>query len=148
MLSSLLIALGVLLLLGGLFIWGAIAVIRSAIKEGRSLPVLLPEGVVECYRGKTDKTTALRFDRIRRMDMNTQTVVTTDSEGKRHSSTNYWLNVYDTAARYQKWGLRQTYGDPIVTLRRRMNPRGFFCHSSVRDALRNGAWLRLGAHRS
>jgi hypothetical protein len=35
-----------------------------------------------------------------------------------------------------------------VTLRRRMNPRGFFCHSSVRDALRNGAWLRLGAHRS
>ncbi len=34
-----------------------------------------------------------------------------------------------------------------VTLRRRMNPRSFFCHSSVRDALRNGAWLRLGAHR-
>jgi hypothetical protein len=35
-----------------------------------------------------------------------------------------------------------------VTLRRRMNPRGFFCHSSVGDALRNGAWLRLGAHRN
>ncbi len=113
-LLSLLIALGVLLLLGGLFIWGAIAIIRSARKEGRSLLVLLPEGVVECYRGKADKITALRFDRIRRMDMNTQTVVSTDSEGNRHSSTNYWLNVYDTAGRYQKWGLRQTYGDPIV----------------------------------
>jgi len=35
-----------------------------------------------------------------------------------------------------------------VTLRQRMNPRGFFRLSSVRDVLRNGAWLRLIAHRS
>ena len=34
-----------------------------------------------------------------------------------------------------------------VTLRQRMNPRGFFRLSSVRDVLRNGAWLRLIAHR-
>ncbi len=113
-LPSLLIALGVLLLFGGLCLWGALAILRFARKEGRSLLVLLPEGVVECYRGKADKITALRFDRIRRMDMNTQTVVSTDSDGSRRSSTSYWLNVYDTAGRYQKWDLRQTYGDPIV----------------------------------
>jgi len=35
-----------------------------------------------------------------------------------------------------------------VTLRQVLNPYGFFCHSSVRDTLRSGAWLRLGAHRS
>jgi hypothetical protein len=112
-LPSLLIVPGVLLL-GGLCIWGAIAARRSAIKDGRSLLVLLPEGVVECYRGEADKITALRFDRIRRMDMNTQTVISTDSKGDTHSSTSYWLNVYDTAGRYQKWDLRNTYGDPIV----------------------------------
>jgi hypothetical protein len=113
-LPSLLIALGVLLLFGGLCLWGALAMLRFARKEGRSLLVLVPDGVVECYRGKADKITALHFDGIRRMDMNTQTVVSTDSEGSRRSSTSYWLNVYDTAGRYQKWDLRQTYGDPIV----------------------------------
>ena len=30
----------------------------------------------------------------------------------------------------------------------RLKSRGFFCLSSVRDTMRNGAWLRLGAHRS
>src|SRR6266702_8782524 len=113
-LLSLLIALGALLLVGGLCLWGALAILRFARNEGRSLLVLLPEGVVECYRGKADKITALRFDRIRRMDMNTQTVVSTDSDGSRRSSTSYWLNVYDTAGRYQKWDLRTTYGDPVV----------------------------------
>jgi hypothetical protein len=39
-------------------------------------------------------------------------------------------------------------GTCIVTLRQGLKPHGFFCHSSVRDRLRNGAWLRLGAHRS
>jgi hypothetical protein len=35
-----------------------------------------------------------------------------------------------------------------VTLRRDWKSRGFFRLSSVRDGLRNEAWLRLGAHRS
>jgi hypothetical protein len=30
----------------------------------------------------------------------------------------------------------------------RLKARGFFCLSSVRDTMRSGAWLRLGAHRS
>ncbi len=36
----------------------------------------------------------------------------------------------------------------IVTLRQGLKPHGFFCHSFVRDTLRSGAWLRLGAHRN
>ena len=36
----------------------------------------------------------------------------------------------------------------LVTLRQRINPRGFFRLSSVVDERRNAAWLRLGAHRS
>jgi len=35
-----------------------------------------------------------------------------------------------------------------VTLRQGLKPHGFFCHSFVRDTLRSGAWLRLGAHRN
>jgi hypothetical protein len=35
-----------------------------------------------------------------------------------------------------------------VTLRQGLKPHGFFCLSSVRDGLSDGAWLRLGAHRS
>jgi len=35
-----------------------------------------------------------------------------------------------------------------VTLRQGLKPHGFFCLSSVRDRLSNGAWLRLGAHRN
>ena len=40
-----------------------------------------------------------------------------------------------------------SYGfhDPsCVTLRQGLKPHGFFCLSSVRDRLRNAAWLRLG----
>jgi hypothetical protein len=36
----------------------------------------------------------------------------------------------------------------VVTLRQGLKPHGFFCLSSVRDALRNAAWPRLIAHRS
>ena len=35
-----------------------------------------------------------------------------------------------------------------VTLRQGLKPHGFFRHSSVRDVLRSGAWLQLGAHRN
>ncbi len=35
-----------------------------------------------------------------------------------------------------------------MTLRQGLKPHGFFRHSSVRDVLRSGAWLRLGAHRN
>jgi len=35
-----------------------------------------------------------------------------------------------------------------VTLRRDWKSCGFFRHSSVRERLRSGAWLRLGASRS
>jgi hypothetical protein len=35
-----------------------------------------------------------------------------------------------------------------VTLRQGLKPHGFFCLSSVRDGLSDGACLRLGAHRS
>ncbi len=36
----------------------------------------------------------------------------------------------------------------MVTLRQGLKPHGFVCLSSVRDGLSDGAWLRLGAHRS
>jgi hypothetical protein len=36
----------------------------------------------------------------------------------------------------------------FVALRQGLKPSGFFRHSSVRDVLRSGAWLRLGAHRN
>ena len=35
-----------------------------------------------------------------------------------------------------------------MTLRQGLKPHGFFCLSAVRDGLSDGAWLRLGAHRS
>jgi hypothetical protein len=39
-------------------------------------------------------------------------------------------------------------GLSLVTLRRDWKSCGFFRHSSVREMLRSGAWLRLGASRS
>ena len=53
--------------------------------------------------------------------------------------------------RCSDWYAHQHHTDPRynnVTLRQGLKPHGFFCLSSVRAGLSDGAWLRLGAHRS
>jgi hypothetical protein len=99
----------------GLFLSGAVWVVLRSLAEGRSLLVLLPEGVVECYQGKMGKIAPLSFSMVQKMNMDKQTTVRSNSEGHTSSSTNYWLNVYDGEGGYVKWNIRTCYGDPVVT---------------------------------
>lgn len=94
----------------GLLFW----LLRSYLADGRSRFVLLPEGVLECYRGKRDKVAVLHFEQIQKMSLDHQTSVSTDSEGHASSSLSAWLNVYYQNGTFVKWDLPSRYGDPIA----------------------------------
>ncbi len=102
------------LLVAGLFVCGAVGIILRGVAEGRSLLVLLPEGVVECYRGEMNKIAVLSFSAVQKMNLDKQTTIRSDREGFTSSRTNYWLNVYDRRGGYVKWNIRTCYGDLVV----------------------------------
>ncbi|QBD74914.1 hypothetical protein EPA93_02470 [Ktedonosporobacter rubrisoli] len=102
------------LVVAGLFLLAAVWIVRGSLLEGHSLLVLLPEGVVECYRGQKDKIAHLSFNMVQKMDMDKQITVRGDTEDRTSSSTDYWFNVYYRENRYVKWNIHDCYGDPIV----------------------------------
>ena len=94
----------------GLLFW----LLRSYLADRRSRFVFLPEGVVECYRGKRNKVAVLHFEQIQKMSLDHETSVSTDSEGYTRSSLSVWLNVYYQNGTFVKWDLPPRYGDPIA----------------------------------
>lgn len=82
----------------GIFVGLSAWLIFTQRREGRSLLVILPEGVVECPGEKNAKETILQFDKIRHMD----------------SENVYWLNIYGYHGEYTKWEIDSEYGDLVI----------------------------------
>lgn len=86
--------------------------ISSSLLQRRSLLVILPEGVVECYEGKIANTTTLEFEKIQHIDRETHN--STINNGRVISYiTSSWLNIYGYHGEYTKWDIDSDYGDPI-----------------------------------
>src|SRR5581483_10076291 len=86
--------------------------ISRSLRQRRSLLVILPEGVVECYEGKIANITTLEFEKIQHMDRETHN---SDFNNGRAISyvTSSWLNIYGYHGEYTKWDIGSNYGDPI-----------------------------------
>ena len=94
----------------GLLFW----LLRSYLADRRSRFIFLPEGVVDCYRGKRDKVAVLHFELIQKMSLDHQTLVSSDGQGHASSSLDVWLNIYFLNGTFVKWDLPFRYGDPIA----------------------------------
>jgi hypothetical protein len=94
-----------------LCVWWAVRAYKA---DGRSCFVILPEGIVMCYRGQRNKVSVLYFEQIQKLSLDHQTVVTGGESGS--SSTLYaWFNVFYHNGTYVKWDLpTTTYGNPIA----------------------------------
>jgi hypothetical protein len=101
--------IGILAIFGLLF-W----LLRSYLADRRSRFVFLPEGVVDCYRGKRDKVAVLHFEQIQKMSLDHRTSVSTGGQGYASSSLDVWLNIYFLNGTFVKWDLPFRYGDPIA----------------------------------
>jgi hypothetical protein len=87
---------------------------NSGLLDRHTRFVFLPDGVVECFRGKREKMAFLHFDLIKKMDLDHQTTVSVDSEGSSSSAMMVWLNVYFQDGTFMKCNIPAWYGDPLV----------------------------------
>jgi hypothetical protein len=109
------VAIVLSLLIGILAIFALLFwLLRSYLADRRSRFVFLPEGVVDCYRGKRDKVAFLHFEQIQKMSLDHQTSISTYRQGYASSSLDVWLDIYFLNGTFVKWDLPFRYGDPIA----------------------------------
>jgi MFS family permease len=82
---------------------------KTAAAKKRSLLVIFPEGVVDCYRGYVGRFGWLPFAPIQRLDLARQVQVSSSRYGS-SSSTSYSLDVYFQNGTYGTWSIGGDFG--------------------------------------
>lgn len=97
-----------ILLIGSIIL--ALVSWRRAKSKRRSILVIMPEGVIQCYGGNLKYLSFLYFSNIYRIELMQRTELSSVN-GKIFTDAYYWLDVYSTNGVYIKWWINICFGD-------------------------------------